>query len=403
MLPLRKLLLPLGHPPLSEHRRASLIVSRVRMVALAFAVLTPTWILVDVLFYTWPLWGLLGVLRVTASIFFMLITFSSTPTTDIIRARRLLWALMLVPLLFFLASNPIMARFEIHGVAEAVSMGYVFLPFVIMAGLSIFPITALEGVMFAVPIMVVMFGVAQVNENIIPFNSYIGAIWLLALIGVVSTFAGMSQLHFLCQLVKQSSQDALTEIYNRGAGVELLKIHFAAAQKSGKPLALIFVDLDNFKSINDQYGHEEGDNVLRGAAEQLRQSLRRSDLLIRWGGEELIIAMPATDHRQALAPVQRLLDNGLGSRPDEQRQTASFGLAEWPTDGCEDWSKLVELADQRMYRAKQAGKNRLVTPEGWQMMPHPTSPDEAARNNAIPGESILAAETIIKGEVQPDV
>jgi GGDEF domain-containing protein len=327
---LRKLLLPMGHPPLSEHRRATLIVSRVRMVASVFAVLTPTWILVDYLIYDWPLWGLLGALRITASACFFLIAVVSKPTIEIQRARKLLWALMLVPILFFLASNPIMAQFEIHGVAEAVSMGYVFLPFVIMAGLSIFPITALEGLLFAVPVMGVMFGVAQVNESIIPFNSYLGAIWLLALIAGVSTFAGMSQLHFLCQLVRQSSLDGLTEIYNRGAGVELLRVHFTAAQKSGKPLALVFLDLDNFKSINDRYGHEEGDNVLRQAAEQMRQTMRRSDILIRWGGEEFVIAMPATTHEQALAPMQRLLDRGLGSRPGRappDRQHGARGVA----------------------------------------------------------------------------
>ena len=387
MLPLRKLLLPMGHPPLSEHRRAELIVSRVRMVALVFAVLTPTWILVDYLIYAWPLWGLLGALRVTASACFTLIVILSKPTTDIRRARQLLWGLMLVPILFFLSSNPIMVRFEIHGIAEAVSMGYVFLPFVIMAGLSIFPITALEGLMFALPVMGVMFSGALFSGSIIPFNSYLGAIWLLGLIAAVSTFAGMSQLHFLCQLVKQSSLDPLTDLYNRGAGMELLRVHFQAAQRSGRPLALVFLDLDDFKSINDRYGHEEGDNVLRRAAEQLRQTLRRSDILIRWGGEEFVIVMPATGHEQALSPMQRLLDKGLGLRPDERRQTASMGLAEWPLDGCEEWAKLVELADQRMYRAKQAGKNRLAAQQPPDLLPRGEETNGNSLHNGATGEA----------------
>jgi len=232
-----------------------------------------------------------------------------------------------------------------------------------------------------------MFSGALFSGSIIPFNSYLGAIWLLGLIAAVSTFAGMSQLHFLCQLVKQSSLDPLTDLYNRGAGMELLRVHFQAAQRSGRPLALVFLDLDDFKSINDRYGHEEGDNVLRRAAEQLRQTLRRSDILIRWGGEEFVIVMPATGHEQALSPMQRLLDKGLGLRPDERRQTASMGLAEWPLDGCEEWAKLVELADQRMYRAKQAGKNRLAAQQPPDLLPRGEETNGNSLHNGATGEA----------------
>lgn len=390
MSQLQKLLLPLNHMPLAEHRRAALIVSRVRMVAIAFALLTPTWILIDALFYQWPLWGILAGLRVLASGSFALIAILSVPTIEIDRARRLLVALMVVPLLFFMISNPVMARFEIHGIGEAISMGYVFLPFIIMAGLSIFPITAVEGIVFAIPIMAVTLGVALNEEKLIPFNSYIGAVWLLGLIAAVATFAGMSQLHFMCQLVRQSSHDWLTDLYIRGAGIELLKVQFATAQRTGKPLSLVFLDLDDFKQINDRYGHEEGDAILRQAAEQLRQSLRRSDVLIRWGGEEFIVAMPATGHRQALAPLQRLLDRGFGQRLDDRRQSASMGLAEWPTDGCTDWNRLVELADQRMYKAKQAGKNRLVTLEDRVLLPQLEAAEGVIWNDGSPPEGAAA-------------
>lgn len=360
MSQLRKLLLPTGHQPLANHRRATLIVSRVRVVSLAFAILTPSWILVDYLIYDWPLSGFLAALRVAASGCFLTVALMSKPTVDIRRARGLLIAMMLVPLTFFMISNPIMSKFEINGVAQAVSMGYVFLPFVIMAGLSVFPITAAEGLAFAIPTLLVMFGVSFFQSSFLPFSSYIGALWLLALIAVVSTFAGMSQLHFMCQLVKQSSLDHLTEVYNRGAGIELLKTQFAEAAKRGTPFAVGFLDLDDFKTINDNFGHEEGDNVLRAAAEALRKTMRRSDTLIRWGGEEFLVAMPHTTFDKAMIPLQRLMEKGLGVRPDDRVQTASIGLAEWIGDNCEHWADLVDLADQRMYEAKQDGKNRLA-------------------------------------------
>ncbi len=360
MTDLQKLLLSSGHPPLVKHRRAELIVSRVRIVSLVFAVLTPAWILVDYLIYAWPLWGFLAALRIAASGCFFAVALLSKTTFDIQRARRLLIAMMLVPLAFFMVSNPIMSKFEIDGVAQALSMGYVFLPFVIMAGISVFPVTAMEGVALTAPTLLVMFSVSFFQSDFVPFSSYVGALWLLALIGVVATVAGMSQLQFLCQLVKQSSHDHLTEVYSRGAGIELLKTQFAIARKQGAPFAIGFLDLDAFKAVNDNYGHEEGDNVLKAAAEVLRMTMRRSDILIRWGGEEFLVAMPHTSFEKAVIPMQRVMEKGLGVRPDDRLQTASMGLAEWIGDGCESWTELVELADRRMYEAKQGGKNRLA-------------------------------------------
>lgn len=366
MTNLLKLLLPGDRIPLAEQHRAQIITSRVRVVAWMFALLTPAWILVDALTYEWPLWGYLAALRIGAALCFAMIVIWGVETRDIWRARRMLLALMLIPMTFFIISNPLMARFEIHGVAEAVSMGYIFLPFVMMAGLSVFPITALEGLLFVLSILTVTAILPLVTEHLIlvPFNSYLGAIWLLALIGVVATFSGMSQLHFMYQLVKQSSHDPLTQAYTRRAGMEMLELHFHQALRNNAPLAIAFVDIDHFKLINDRYGHEEGDNALRAAAENIRRTLRGSDLVIRWGGEEFVVIMPHTEYANATIPLQRLQERGLGERPDESRLTASIGLAERIQDESSDFRHLVALADQRMYIAKQQGRDRIITEGG---------------------------------------
>jgi diguanylate cyclase (GGDEF)-like protein len=274
----------------------------------------------------------------------------------------MLWALMLIPMAFFMISNPIMAQFEMQGLAQAVSMGYIFLPFIMMAGLGIFPITALEGAGYALPVMIVTAALPLVVDNLIlvPFNSYFGALWLLGLIGVVATFAGMSQLHFMGQLVKQSSHDPLTQVYNRRAGIDLLAVHFEQAKQGKTSLALAFVDLDHFKQINDHYGHEEGDNALREAAERIRRTLRGTDLVVRWGGEEFVVIMPNTSHDNAMIPMRRLLERGLGMRPDEKELTASIGVAERVADACSDYRQLIDIADQRMYMAKDQGRCRIV-------------------------------------------
>ncbi|HYD66097.1 GGDEF domain-containing protein, partial [Azospirillum sp.] len=146
-------------------------------------------------------------------------------------------------------------------------------------------------------------------------------------------------------------------------GEELLRLQFAHAQRSDQPLSLIFFDLDDFKKVNDRYGHDEGDKVLRGAAEAIRGMLRQSDVLVRWGGEEFLVVMPNTPCEGALKAVERLRGEGFGRRPDGTRQTASVGIAEHTADGPREWEKLVELADHRMYLAKQAGKDRVVAGE----------------------------------------
>jgi len=180
---------------------------------------------------------------------------------------------------------------------------------------------------------------------------------------VVATLAAMSQLHFMMALVDQASHDSMTGAFGRRIGEELLRLQFAHAQRSDHPLALVFVDLDDFKKVNDRHGHDEGDRVLRNAAEAIRGMLRQSDILVRWGGEEFLLVMPNTGREGARAAAERLRALGLGERPDGTPQTASIGIAEYMADRPEDWERMVDLADHRMYLAKQAGKDRIVAVE----------------------------------------
>jgi len=91
------------------------------------------------------------------------------------------------------------------------------------------------------------------------------------------------------------------------------------------------------------------------------EKLRGSDSLVRWGGEEFVVIMPDTDIEQAQIAMRRMVEDGLGFRPDGQPLTASIGLAERCFDCVEDQRQLLELADQRMYLAKSEGRNRLCT------------------------------------------
>lgn len=342
-------------------RRALLILSRVRLVAFTFAILTPLWIPVDLFIFETALGMYLAALRVLASIAFVLLGLSYRGADSIVVARWGLVWLLSIPTVFFLISHPLLAQFAITDPAQQViAAGYAFLPFVMVAGLSVFPITALEGALLSAPLLLAYLLTGILGYQLLPFASHLGAQWLLLLLAVVSSLAGMSQLHFMSQLVDQSSHDGLTRAYNRRVGEEIVAQQFLTSLRTEGPLALAFVDLDNFKSINDHYGHEEGDNTLRNASTALRKVLRRGDVLVRWGGEEFLALMPNTDEEGARIALARLRDVGLGLRPDGNPVTASIGVAERLADRAGQWSELVEKADQRMYMAKQTGKNKVI-------------------------------------------
>jgi len=355
------LFVPTRQSAFVQRRRALLILSRVRLVAATFAVLTPLWIPVDLIIFESSLAMYLAALRVLASIAFVLLALSYRGSDSVTVARWGLVWLLVIPTVFFLVSHPLLAQFSINDPGQQViAAGYAFLPFVMVAGLSVFPITAIEGAALALPLLAAYFLTGILGYQLLPFASHLGAQWLLLLLAMVATLAGMSQLHFMSQLVDQSSHDGLTRAYNRRVGEEMLVQQYVTTVRSKTALALAFIDLDNFKSINDKYGHEEGDNALRLASGSLRKVLRRGDILIRWGGEEFLIVMPGTDPAGAMIAVERLRGNGLGIRPDGKPLTASIGIAERLADGVLTWAELVEKADQRMYAAKQSGKDRVV-------------------------------------------
>ncbi|SMH55806.1 diguanylate cyclase (GGDEF) domain-containing protein [Azospirillum lipoferum] len=360
---IRDLIVPSGHSPILNRRRAAMIHSRVRMVAMVFGLLTPLWIIIDVTVFNWPLSAALAALRLTASGAFLALALDPRPCDDIKDAWWRLAALLAIPTLFFTISHPLLYEQGMDDLRIAVTAGYGYLPFVMVAGLSVFPLTAKEGALFAAPMLAAHLGAGFYGSLVLPFPSYISALWLLVLIAVVATLAAISQLHFMIALLEQAAHDVLTGALSRRIGEELLRLQLAHAQRSHQPLSAIFVDLDDFKAVNDRFGHDEGDRVLRHAATTIRSLLRESDALVRWGGEEFLVIMPDTPIDGAMIAVERMRTAGFGKRPDGALQTASIGIAEQHADRSIDWEALVELADQRMYQAKQAGKDRVVSTE----------------------------------------
>lgn len=355
------LLLPHRHSVLLTQRRATMLVNRVRLFAFLFAVLTPMWSLVDLMVFPLPLWLSLAACRALVCAAFIWLLLMYQPSGRLLDAYRAIAILFAIPTGFYIVSHTILGYYQLSSLSAAVGAGYAFLPFVLMAGLAIFPLTLLENTFMVVIILLAQAFAGALSWTVLSWPSFAGAFWLLMLIGAVTALAGMSQLAFMIALVRQAIRDPLTGIFSRGSGEEILQLQWENAQRQDRPLALAFIDLDHFKSLNDTFGHDAGDQALREAASVLQGSLRGGDTLVRWGGEEFLLLMPDTSQPQAAAALKRVLEKGFGLRPDGTPLTASIGLGERRQDAAADYRALLDQADRRMYQAKSAGRNQLCT------------------------------------------
>jgi len=160
----------------------------------------------------------------------------------------------------------------------------------------------------------------------------------------------------------RAATDALTGLPNRRSVDDTLRRMLAQAERAGAPLSIAMLDLDHFKQINDNYGHEAGDNALAALATLLHAELRTSDFAGRNGGEEFVILLPATDRTDAITVVEQLrLKLHTLQIPGIERQiTASIGVATFPEDATTP-EALMRLADRALYSAKQHGRDRVET------------------------------------------
>lgn len=180
----------------------------------------------------------------------------------------------------------------------------------------------------------------------------LGAIFFLLLAGEELT----------AELRRLATRDALTDIYNRRTFDELAGKTLARARRMGGSVALLVMDLDHFKEINDCYGHAAGDAALRLVAGTVAVGLRDQDVFARYGGEEFCVLLPDTEREQARQAAERVRraieDAGFAWNGEAARLTVSIGVA--AQAGAElELEKLMQAADRAMYRAKETGRNRV--------------------------------------------
>ncbi len=358
------LLVPLRHSPHIRRHAASVIISRIQLVAAIFAVMVPLWSIIDWFVFPWPQWALMTTLRLGSGVVFLLLAWPWDITKSRLQADAMLMVMLLIPPVFYLLSIKVTEDLQVAGVALLVTKLYALMPNIVLAGLAIFPLTAFEVAIFSAPAFFFAVIGLLMGGQTLTVDIHGPMFWLMVLVMGVAMFSGMSQLHYITALVNRAMIDPLTGAYTRRSGGEALDLQFRLSAMRNTPLSIAFFDLDKFKSINDTYGHEEGDKALKALADNLRHGLRRGDVLVRWGGEEFVAILTDTAPDGARILMERLRAAGFGPRPDGTPMTASIGVAERLVDGANDWPRLIELADQRMYEAKRGGRDRAVLPEG---------------------------------------
>lgn len=343
------------HELMFDRQRGSFILSRVRLMASLFAVLTPLWIPLDILAFPRDIWVKLAVSRILVGLIFWALTAYCRRTSTLKQAYLALGVLFFVPSVFFLFSNWVLWGLPLGHVSATMASAYAFLIFLMVAGLGIFPLTLIELAMLALPLlMVAAIPVVERRLYMVPFFNALAVLWLLFLVAGVGCLASVSQFQLLRKLFHKAVVDPLTGALNRESGIALITMHLALAQRNLYPLSLVFVDMDNFKQINDSQGHEAGDKALVRITQLWHASLRDSDVVVRWGGDEFVVLLPHTNRTQA----SYVMGEDIHRRGNTgELPTFSLGIAEWSEDRIDTWQALVALADQRMYQAKATNDN----------------------------------------------
>ena len=258
-------------------------------------------------------------------------------------------------------------------------VGYVLLTLLVYWANALTPPAARLGILYIVPVLLVtwtdglrwgiVFGIASIalRETVawdqMPADTPLG--WRIAngasYVAVVAVaMAGLQTLRrSQAQLAQLVIQDQLTNVLNARAFSERLGQELDRNRRYPRPLALLYMDLDNFKVINDTHGHQTGDAVLRLVADAMRSSVRHADVVGRLGGDEFAVLMPETDAPLADAAAKRLVAGLRNVFKGTPNVTASIGVVSCTaTDASTD--DQLRRADQAMYDAKKMGKDRVV-------------------------------------------
>jgi diguanylate cyclase (GGDEF)-like protein len=287
---------------------------------------------------------------------------------------RAYWLLFGVILAFFVAILPQInaLRASPDALGRLYAGSYEMFPVMLAASIGLLPVTLSEGSL----LVFLCLSVLWASQSFLSHGAgqsagvvSLGWLWDLSMTGGIGVLSGVSQTALLLRNFRDIATDPLTGIWNRRAGLSLLALHWIrpdsplrsarASRNDGSRLSVVLLDIDHFKRINDRYGHDTGDRVLVALAGRLRRGVRPNDAVVRWGGEEFVLILPGAALADAVRRAEVMLLEMSNLIPGIGKISFSAGVAEQNTDGAQNFRSLVAIADRRMYAAKQAGRNRV--------------------------------------------
>ncbi|MGF1700400.1 GGDEF domain-containing protein [Photobacterium makurazakiensis] len=238
--------------------------------------------------------------------------------------------------------------------------GYTLLPIIHVAMLTVLPVTLKESLsLLTITAMSQLTADYQSTPFISPEN--IANYWLQTTLAFIVIWSQLSKLYMLMRLYRQATLDPLTGIYNRRMLLQLAQKNLTLCKSKKQPFSVLLIDIDKFKRINDTWGHNTGDHVLRDFTDLIQRQVKSTDLFGRYGGEEFVLFLPNTPSHIAQYIAEQMLTNirQLKFPTIEENNrfsvTASIGI----TSYCEgdNISTMLERADQALYTCKDAGRD----------------------------------------------
>jgi len=335
--------------------RTSYITIRLWFMCMFFSLSVPVFSFFDFIFFPSQeaIYLLVARIILSLSLFILAKTLKKWPVVSTVRIVMAL--AFLLPMLFFIASMLIVKDIPKESVPSIFSM----MPYFILAMLGLFPLTISGGIAVVLCVFApfVIFKLLLINQA---FWLFINDVWLFLLFAGISLWLQVGQLSMLMKLYRESTVDPLTKLINRRVLLRLAKRN----NEYHDLYSVIMFDLDRFKRINDTYGHAAGDKVLVAVAKTIQKSLRPTDIVARFGGEEFVAILPETNLKEASVIANKValaisrqatvLEDGT-----ELSMTSSVGVTQRKQK--ENIDEVLKRADDFLYFAKESGRDRVIS------------------------------------------
>lgn len=339
--------------------RSEYIRTRVNILSIVFAIFAPLWIPMDYLLLESEDLNVIAFYRLMLFAGMVLLLFiNNARKRNLQHSLFCLTMLIALPAVFYTAS-----LFQLFN-SNAPLIGYSFIPFLLVAILSVFPLTIMEGAALGAGLIITLIYNDYYASTLFTLHGF-KDLWLISVLLVIALWANQAQLHMLLRLYRQATRDPLTGLLNRRVMTERLKELTQRWNSNQKkpPVCVLMLDLDRFKRINDNHGHLTGDKVLQAFSQIMKEELRSTDILTRYGGEEFAAVLPGTNIDNAVKAAERIRQrceqSWVTSKNNEPVHfTTSIGVGQLKE--AEEINELLHRVDNSLYEAKKTGRNKVI-------------------------------------------